>query len=60
MSWRGNSVNDYFIVSDDLLMETMKMQVIPRSESWHMPITLNIKSPGEDYNVISADMTKCD
>ena len=37
MSWRGNSVNDYFIVLDDLLMENMKIQVIPRSLSWHMP-----------------------
>ena len=55
MSWRGNSVNDYFIVSDDLLMENMTMQVISRSESWHMPITLSIKCHKDD-DEMHADM----
>ena len=42
MSWRGNSVNDYFIISQDLLMENINMKVLSRTESWHMPISLSL------------------
>ena len=45
MSPTGNSVIDYFIVSDTLLNCTNKMSVLTRTESFHFPIslTLNLK-----------------
>ena len=42
MSSTGNSVIDYFIVSDTLLNCTNKMSVLTRTESFHFPISLTL------------------
>ena len=42
VSPHGNSVVDYFIVSHDIMNNELKMHVLNRTESWHMPITLEI------------------
>ena len=42
MSPTGNSVIDYFLVSDTLLSCTNKMRVLDRTESFHLPISLTL------------------
>ena len=39
----GDSVIDYCLVSDDLLMNDLNMTVHSRVDSWHMPISLTLK-----------------
>ena len=43
ISPNGNSVIDYCIVSDDLLVHEMEMYVHSRVDSWHMPISLSMQ-----------------
>ena len=43
MSPTGNSVIDYFVVSDSLFHLTDKMLVLTRTESFHFPISLTLK-----------------
>lgn len=42
---QGNSVVDYFIVSDTILNNNINMNVDNRIESWHMPIMLSLLLP---------------
>ena len=43
ISPHGNSVNDYFIVSEALFNNCANMCVHDRIESWHMPIALKLQ-----------------
>ena len=43
ISPHGNSVVDYFLVSENLLINHIDMKVDERIESWHMPIILSFK-----------------
>ena len=43
MSPTGNSVIDYFLVSDSLFDCTDKMLILNRTESFHFPISLTLK-----------------
>ena len=45
ISPNGNSVIDYCLVSDDLLSYDSCLNVISRIESWHMPVSFEIKLP---------------
>ena len=43
ISPNGNSVIDFFLVSNDLINNSIKMNVLSDITSWHMPITLCIE-----------------
>ena len=42
ISVHGNSVVDYFLVSHDIMSIVQSMNVLSRTESWHMPIVLDL------------------
>ena len=69
MSPNGNSVVDYFLISDDLLGKDLELKVHSRVESWHMPISLVFSFRDDDredtvkkvkyYEKIVWDPCKC-
>ena len=42
---QGNSVVDYFLVSENLISACDKLTIDDRVESWHMPIVLTLRLP---------------
>jgi hypothetical protein len=60
ISPNGNSVNDYFIVSDDFMnmFDNFDLKVHSNVESWHMPISLCIKLNNNFYTTQTQATTK--
>ena len=52
LSPTGNSVIDYFLVSDTLLTCTNKMSVLSRTESFHLPISLTLNLDTNDIQCV--------
>ena len=60
VSPHGSTIIDYFIVSADLLRNSIDMSVQSRIESWHMPIalSLNIRNDAVKYASMSEKRKK--
>ena len=57
---QGNSVVDYFIVSDTILNDNINISVENRIESWHMPIVLSLILPCTHFMHSSTTVSQFD
>lgn len=56
VSPHGCSVIDYFILSDELLLQPHLLRVGDRIDSWHMPVELKLQSSGQDKSPVPEEM----